>query len=143
MIGSQSQPELNIPRPSGRRHRRRRLRLKQRQLLKEGLNKLLHHDCSGGLRRHGSNCRDIRKNKRNRTQRSKRRKIFYLTVYSQNAQSLKQCAKIDTIVDRMRRRRMDVYLVQETWLEGDDEYLKGDLGRSEAVTHLHAVSMKP
>ena len=43
---------------------------------------------------------------------------------SQNVNGLKRPEKIDAIVHTMRRRKIDVYLVQETWLEGDGEEYK-------------------
>jgi hypothetical protein len=32
--------------------------------------------------------------------------------------------KIDMIVETTRKRRIDTYMIQETWLEGEDEYFK-------------------
>ena len=43
---------------------------------------------------------------------------------SQNVNGLKRPKKIDAIVHTMCTRNIDVYVVQETWLEGNGEELK-------------------
>jgi exonuclease III len=59
-----------------------------------------------------------------------------MIFYTQNVNGLKRSEKIDHIIDRMRRQNVDVYLVQETWLEGDgQEFQQLEIGDYTAIFH--------
>jgi exonuclease III len=53
-----------------------------------------------------------------------RSKDNYFQIISQNINGLKQHDKIDAIVNIMQTNNIDIYLAQETWLEGEENYKK-------------------
>jgi exonuclease III len=84
---------------------------------------LPHHDCG------------------DRSQDKERSRDSHFIFYTQNANGLKRVGKIDAIVDRMRRSNIDIYLVQETWLEGEGrEYEHVEINGYTAFFHGNATA---
>jgi hypothetical protein len=65
-----------------------------------------------------------KKNVRSTKSKELRSRDNYFTILTQNVYGLKNEEKIDSIVHRMESNNIDVYLAQETWLEGADEDYK-------------------
>ena len=61
----------------------------------------------------------IKENKK-KSKKSKelRSKDNYYNIITQNVNGLKQVEKIETIVNIMETHNIDIYMAQETWLEG-------------------------